>query len=146
VIISRITSLRRVPKHLAHEHLDQLLGKLPERNVGMSRVDHAADHGAELRADQLLEQRLLVGEVQIDRAFRHTGALGNVVEPRRRKAARGELIECRCQDGITALGGAFAPARLPERCGWRRANFAAMISKRCGSVPWPYMTDWSVII
>ena len=61
-------------------------------------------HWAQLQADQLLEQRLLVGKVQIDRALGNAGATRHVVEPRRRKAARRKFLERRRQDGVAALG------------------------------------------
>ena len=99
-----MTSLRRVSENLADEHFDQLIGHLAERNVGVRRAFQRTNHRAELQADQFLEQRLLVGKVKVDRALGDIGPLGHIIEPGCRKAARGKLIQRRCQDGIAAFG------------------------------------------
>ena len=62
-------------------------------------------------ADQFLEQRLLVLEVQIDRSLGDAGALGDVVEPGRGKALVDEFLERRLDDRLTPLGGAFGAVR-----------------------------------
>ena len=82
----------------------------------------AADQRHDRGADQLLEHRFLVLEVQVDRALGDAGALRDVVEPRRGKAARDELLHRRLDDRRAplrrALGavrgrgrGSLAPAR-----------------------------------
>src|SRR4029079_4687177 len=108
---------------------------------------HRHDHSAH----QLLEHRFLVLEVQVDRALCDTGALGDVIEPRRGKAARDELLHRRFHDGRPTLGrtrgtvrsgrsvGGRTALRIGASCGWR------------GCFGWllchlPFMTDWSVIV
>ena len=89
------------------------------------------DHRAQLHADQLLEQRLLVGEVQIDRALGDPGAPRHVVEPGRGKAAGGELVERRRQDGVAPLGA----ARGTGACRGRRGSARALASEVSESRP-----------
>src|SRR6202035_3834703 len=103
----------------------------------------------QLETDQLLKQRLLVGEVEIDRALGDAGAGRHVVEPRGGEAAGGKFVERSVEDR-------FAPCR--SLC------LARALARRCrGAVSHPrgrglyrhffwssghdlYMTDRSVII
>ena len=64
---------------LAHENLDRLLDDRAQREAGRKRKLDRADHRHHLGADQFLEQGLLVGEVQIDRALGDAGALGDIL-------------------------------------------------------------------
>ena len=147
-------------ENLADENLDQLIGHLPERNVRVRGPLKRADHRAELQTDQLLEQRLLVGEVKVDRALGDIGALGHVFEPGRGKAARREFVQRRRQDGIAALGaplgaraGSCCRGGRARRCGnalhkpGRRFRHRSCPGLSCrfrhGST---LLTDWSVII
>src|ERR1039458_5847120 len=63
----------------------------------------AADQRHQRRPYQFLEQRFLVLEMQVDGALGDAGAFGDVVEPRRRKAARDEFVQRRLDDGLAAL-------------------------------------------
>src|SRR5205085_2121787 len=65
-----------------------------------------------------LEQRLLVREVEIDRALGDAGALGHIVEPRALVAARGELLERGRKDrGAPGFGGERAAGAGAGRLG-----------------------------
>ncbi|CVI22425.1 hypothetical protein AGR1A_Lc80122 [Agrobacterium fabacearum CFBP 5771] len=44
--------------------------------------------------DHRLEKSLLGFEIDVDRAFRHSHPLGNVLHPRGRKSSLGEFLEC----------------------------------------------------
>src|SRR5262249_17462133 len=71
-------------------------------------------------AHQFLEQRLLVGEVKINRSLGDAGRARHVVEPRFRKAPRRELIERRRQDCLASCRGLLrAGGRLPAPGGTR---------------------------
>jgi len=64
----------------------------------------------QLNPDQLLKQRLLVFEVQIDRALGDAGAPRHVIEPRCGKAAGREFIE-RCVEDRAAPCRGLGAAR-----------------------------------
>jgi hypothetical protein len=85
-----------------------------------------AHHRADLETDQLLEQRFLVGEVQIDRAFGDASTLGDVLKPGSRKAAGGKLVECGFKDGF-ATGG-----RLGKPCALARGRDGSPAAGRGG--------------
>ena len=103
VMISRIRSLRRVPK-TSRTKARAAPRRAAHRTSTPRRLSRDTRAG-ETRADQFLEQRLLVGEVEIDRGLHNPGPLRDVLEPRARKSARCELVEGRRQDrGTTLLG------------------------------------------
>ena len=89
---------------LAHEQSERALRHGPHRQVERQRRLQRAHHGADLGADELLEQPLLVAEVKIDRAFGDAGALRHVVEPGGGEALRGEFLQRGGEDGAAALG------------------------------------------
>ena len=70
---------------LAHEKVGDGFRDDARRQVGDLRGLDGADHRAQRRAHELLEQALLVAEVEIDRALGDAGAPGDVIE-----AGRGE--------------------------------------------------------
>ena len=88
-----------------------------QRQVARQSAFQRADHGADLKAHQLLKQRFLVLEVQIDRALGDAGAARHVVEPRRGEAALGEFVERRLEDGGAALGRPGGAGIAPGRGG-----------------------------
>jgi hypothetical protein len=120
--------------HLASKHLDHLISEGSDRNIEVRGLFQRADHGAELGADQLLEQRLLVGEVQVDRALGDAGAPRNIVEAGGGEAAGGKLLQRRRKDGVPPFSAAFGTraallsargrgrGRLSE-WRWSRRNF-----------------------
>ena len=112
-------SLRRVPENLAHEGVEHALDQHARRNVDLAHVLERAEHRMDHRAHEVLEQRLLVGEVEIDRALRDTGALRHVVEPRALVTARGKLLQRRIEDRGAARfrRGRAALARFGRRAG-----------------------------
>jgi hypothetical protein len=67
-------------------------------------------------AHELLKQGLLVLEVEVERALGDARLRGDVVEPRRRVAARGKYAECGLEDGLPLCPGLpFSPARPVAR-------------------------------
>ena len=97
--------------------LDEGLGKpfehVAHRSAGRRRRLQPADQRHDRGPDQFLEHRFLVLEVQVDRALGDAGAPGDVVEPRRGKAARDEFIHRRLDDRRAPLGRALGAV------GWR---------------------------
>jgi hypothetical protein len=49
--------------------------------------------------------------MQVNRAFGDAGSPGHVVKPRRGVAAINELIQCRVDDRLAPIGGAFGTVR-----------------------------------
>src|SRR5215470_19807490 len=74
------------------------------------------DHRHDRLPHHRLEQFLLAREVEIERAARDSRALGDVVEPRRGKAALGKGLECGRDDLRRPLLFAAAPARAFLDC------------------------------
>jgi hypothetical protein len=79
----------------AHEDVERVVDDHLERKVARQHRLKGADHRTDLEAHQFLKQRLLVLEVEIDRALGDAGAARHVVEPRGGKAAFGEFVERR---------------------------------------------------
>src|SRR5262245_19115434 len=86
--------------------------QLPRRTAMGSHqlLDHL-DHGQRGLTHQLLEQRVLVGEVEVHRPLGDAGAARHVLEPRRGEPALGEHLERR----VEQLGRALLLATLPAR-------------------------------
>ncbi len=131
VMISRITSLRRVPK-ISRTNRSTIISATAR--AGRSRDRRGLDGAhqrAQHRAHKFLEQALLVAEVEIDRALGDAGAARDVVEPGRRKAARPRTRRAPQPGSPRAArpGGARArrAARLLWRCGSRLAAGAWLI-------------------
>src|ERR1043165_5872046 len=82
----------------AHEGVEHALDQHARRNVDLAHLLERAEHWMDQRAHEVLEQRFLVGEVEIDRALRDARALRHVVEPRAFVTARGKLLERRIED------------------------------------------------
>src|SRR5262249_53175245 len=110
---------------LRDEELDDLLGARARRDVGLEHRLERADERRQLGADQLLEQRLLVAEVEVDRAFGDAGAARHVVEPRRREAARGELLEGGREDGFASRRALLRAGAVPllVSCAFRSSHW-----------------------
>ena len=103
-MISRITSLRRVPK-ISRTKMSAMVSAITR--AGISRtcvVSMAPTIGRQRRAHELLEQALLVAEVEIDRALGDAGAAGDVVEAGRGKAGGGEFFERGGEDRVAPVG------------------------------------------
>ena len=97
----------------ADEDVERMLDNHCQRQVAREHGLERADHGTDLKAHKLLKERLLVLEVEIDRALGDAGAPRHVVEPRGGKAAFGEFVERRLQDcasPLRSLGGAHVDA------------------------------------
>ena len=86
-----------------------------DRKVGRAQLLEACDQGNKHRANQLLEQRLFVREMQIDCAFGDRGPACDVFEPRRRKASRGKFIKGGRQDRFSARSGLLRSADTASR-------------------------------
>ena len=97
----------------ADKNLDRLIDDRAQRQIARQRSLKSSDHGIELEAYQFLKQRLLVGEVEIDRALGDAGAARHVVEPRGSEAAGRKFIERR------------AKGRLPPRRRFRSPDALA---------------------
>ena len=99
-----------------------------DRQVGRAQLIEACDQGAEHGANQLLEQRLFVREMQIDRAFGDPRPVCDILEPRRRKASRGKFIKGGPQDRFPARGALLRAAAIAppprRRLGPMRKNLA----------------------
>ena len=124
VMISRITSLRRVPK-ISRTKMSAMLSAMTRagRSADLRGLD-GADHGRQHRAHQFLEQALLVAEVEIDRALGDAGAPRDVVEAGRGKAGGGEFFERGGEDRVAPLGLAGGPD-VANGCGRRRGSARA---------------------
>jgi hypothetical protein len=70
-------------------------------------------------ADHLLEERFLVGEVEIDRALGDAGAPGDVVQPSAGEAVLAELLEGGRQDLLRSLLREAAPLGIFDDAGLR---------------------------
>src|SRR3954462_1249651 len=94
----------------AHEMGERLRRRLlrRRRELALGALDLRDDR----LPDHLAEQLFLVGEVQIDRALRETGALGDVLESRRREPTLAEDGERGIDDLLRSLLRQSAPARL----------------------------------
>ena len=90
------------------------------RKIGDLRGLDGADHRAQRRAHQLLEQALLVAEVEINRALGDAGAARDIVEAGRSEARGGEFFERRREDRIPPLGLARGPDLARRR--WSRRD------------------------
>ena len=95
--------------HFLREGLGKTLKRGTNRTAWRRRRGKTADQRHQCCPYQFLKQRLLVLEVQIDRAFGDAGAAGDVVEPRRGVPARDEFIHRRIDDGLATLRGACRP-------------------------------------
>ena len=144
-------------RHLLDEGSGKPLHHVAHRCAdGRRRVQPADDQRHDGGADQLLEHRFLVLEVQIDRALGDAGAFGDVVEPRRRKPARDELVHRRLDDRPAPLGRALGAVGCRRRrgrpvqpsprpaIGGFRGGFPGRFW--CVILSSLYMTDWSVIV
>jgi len=100
---------------LGDEDLDDHLEHGTDRDVLQRRRGDRPDERMHHHAHELLEQGLLVAEVEVDRPLRDAGAAGNVVEPRGREAAGGELLE-RGRDDVVAPLAAPRPLLARSRC------------------------------
>ena len=79
------------------------------------------------------EQIELVGEMQVDRSLGDAGPLGDIVEPRRGKAACCKFVERGGKDRIAALGAALgARVGTATRRGWRRGLAPGAPGRRSG--------------
>ena len=116
--IRRTMSPRRVVTTSCAKVSRKTLERRANRSARRRRRGKPADQRHQRGPDQFLEQRLLVLEVQVDRALGDAGALGDVVEPCRGKSARDELIQRRIDDGLTPLRRARGAA------GWRLGRAA----------------------
>ena len=76
---------------------------LERRFAALDELDHRG-------ADDPAEQLFLVREVEVDRALRDAGPLGDVLEPRRGESALREHREGGVEDLLGALLGEAAPA------------------------------------
>lgn len=85
----------------------ELLGAAAVRELALGALD-GGDHRL---ADHLLEQRFLVGEVEVDGALRDAGAHRDIVEPGAREPALAEDLDGGVEDLARALLGEAAPAR-----------------------------------
>ena len=155
VMISRITSLRRVPK-ISRTNMSAMVSAIMRAGTSASaRLSIAPTTGRQHRAHELLEQALLVAEVEIDRALGDAGAAGDVVEPRRGKAARRRTPRARrpgshpaARPGATVRAlragvGAAARGRRPARSA---SSPRVCLLSVCGPCRvQSFMTDWSVI-
>ena len=112
-MIRRSTSLRLGAVDFADEDVDACSTITASGRSLARTASSAPTTGLIMRAHKLLKQRLLVLEVEIDRALGDAGAPRHVVEPRGGKAARGEFVERRLQDcasPLRRLGGAHVDA------------------------------------
>src|SRR5262249_2520878 len=94
-------------EYFAHEHVRDPFDHHAGRQIDHRSAGDLADYRTEHRAHELLEQALLVAEIEIDRTLSDVGAFGDVIKPRRRKAARGKLIERSGEDRLAPLRLAF---------------------------------------
>ena len=118
-MIRRSSSLRSVPSTSRLEQRKERVERLQGRDVGGGGDPaHLLQHGRDGVAHQRLEQRLLVAEVEIERALGDARALRHVVEPGRLEAVRGEHRQRRGQDRLAPrLGRNLAGAgRLVRGC------------------------------
>ena len=111
-MMRRSSSLRLVPSTSFCEHREERLERLQGRDVGRGRdpahVLQDRRHGV---AHQRLEQRLLVLEIEIERALGDAGARGHVVEPGGLEAVLGKDGEGGLQNRLAArLRGDLAGA------------------------------------
>ena len=120
-MIRRSSSLRLVP---STSFWNRAKKSSSTPAAGMPGIAAAAlawlDDGRHGAAHQLLEQRLLVLEIEVERALGDAGPRGHVVEPRRLEAVLGEHGERRIEDRLAACCGIDlavahgAGARLPR--------------------------------
>src|SRR5581483_763381 len=93
------------------DFLDEISGKAFDQRANRSatlwRRGETADQRQQGGPHQFLKQRLLVLEVQINRALGDARALRHVVESCRGVAAFDELIERSVKNSLTSISGAF---------------------------------------
>src|SRR5262249_61387526 len=83
-----------------------------DRKVGRAQLLEVCDQGDKHCANQLLEQRLFVREMQIDRSFGDSRPACDVFKPRRRKASRGKFIKGAREDRFPASSALLVPTGI----------------------------------